>query len=771
MSQTTPTPHGDAAAESEPESPFWTARRGLALLVAVLLAYFAPVIFLGHVIYPHDNAVESGASREPGYVESEYPSTHRLDDQSTAYIPELAVALRDDHSSWIATWNPHNQLGRPLMQHFATGRAWIVGNAVSFFTRDPFRFYSWMALLAVCSAALFAYGFFTERALHPLAALVGSLAISVGPFAVGWQTLPMLPWDFAWVFCVLWGIERWLKRPSVWNGGAILFAVHSLLLAGYPQHIVFLGWSIAGFVLWRVWTEREGAGRGWTLASFCGLALAGLFTALPVLADLFTELSRSVRSDVTDELALAAVTQVEEPRDLWLSLLRSYDIYVGGHPFEPGFSRWLGVFRGYLFSPFYVGLLFLAPLVVARRKEALWWLACFVLAMLANHSAAVYQLGVDWLGMSFSDLPPIAGALLPAAVLSALVVDAVLRDGLPKWAPFVAAVPAVLCLVLVQSLGVELDRFYMGLSAAAAIGVCLFASKPRAMTLLPFVLLVVFHHGRALLITRPRAEISTDSALVTDLRERLADGSRYAWIGPRKGLLLNPNQEGLLGLSSIHSYYSLQDRGFASWAAKLSGLEDAGYNRRFLKIAGTAAVAQGDLVEANVSHYLSTVPLGAALGQEVARFGQVRVTEAKRPSNRATSIATDEYYFDRSTGFQFQHGLLLDPNKAVKIESSQSDYMKLESCERGLLVLSTGYHPNWKAFVDGERAPAIAIGQEFFGPPRLALLGLEVNADSARVEFRYEPQVRHAWIHQVLFAIFGAAAAVSCLRRRASSRD
>jgi len=770
MAHPASTQHADSDGATAPAREVWTTRRGLLLLALVLLAYFSPVVFLGHVIYPHDNAQESGRALEADYEASGYASTHRLDDQSTAYIPELAHALDDDHSSWIATWNPHNELGRPLLQHFATGRAWVVGNAVSFFTRDPFRFYTWMALLAVCSAALFAYGFFTERALHPLAALVGALSISVGPFAVGWQTLPMLPWDFAWVFCVLWGIERWLKRPSVWNGGAIVFAVHSLLLAGYPQHIVFLGWSIAGFVLWRVWTERDAGRRLRTLAAFGGLAFAGLVTALPVLADLFTELSRSVRSDVTDELALAAVTRVEEPSDLWLSLLRSFDIYIGGHPFSPDFSRWLGVFRGYLFSPFYVGLLFLAPLVIARRKEAIWWLACFVLAMVANHSVAVYQLGVDWLGMSFSDLPPIAGALLPAAVLSALVVDAVLRDGLPRWAPFLAAVPAVSCLVLVQSLGVELDRFYMGLSAAAAIGVCLFASKPRAMTLLPFALLVVFHYGRALLITRPRAEISTDSALVTDLRERLADGSRYAWIGPRKGLLLNPNQEALLGLSSIHSYYSLQDRGFASWAAKLSGLEGAGYNRRFLKVAGTAAVAQGDLVEANVSHYLSTVPLGAALGEEVARFGPVRVTEAKRQSNRATRIATDEYYFDRSTGYQFQYGLLLDPNKAVELEPGRSDHVTLESCERGLLVLSTGYHPNWEAFVDGERAAVIAIGQEFFGPPRLTLLGLEVNSDSARVEFRYKPQVRHAWLPQLAFALFGAAAAFSCLRRRASSR-
>ena len=79
------------------------------------------------------------------------------------------------------------------MQHFATGRAWIVGNAVSMFTRDPFRFYSWMALLAVSGAALAAYGFLTERALHPLAALVGALSLSVGPFAVGWQTLRFAP--------------------------------------------------------------------------------------------------------------------------------------------------------------------------------------------------------------------------------------------------------------------------------------------------------------------------------------------------------------------------------------------------------------------------------------------------------------------------------------------------------------------------------------------------------------------------------------------------
>lgn len=750
-------PDHTRATDSAAAPEFWTRRRGLALLAAILLAYFAPVVFLGHVIYPHDNAVESGANLEPGYAESEYPSTHRLDDQSTAYIPELAHALADDHESWIATWNPHNQLGRPLMQHFATGRAWIVGNCMSLFTRDPFRFYSWMALLAVSGAALMAYGFFTERKLHPLAALVGALSLSVGPFAVGWQTLPMLPWDFCWVFCVLWGIERRLARPSLWNAGAIVFAVHSLLLSGYPQHILMLGWSIAGFVLWRVWTEREGpAARARTVAAFGALALLGLVASLPVLADLYTELSRSVRSDVTDELALAAVTRVAEPRDLWLSLLRSYDIYIGGHPFSPDFSRWLGIFRGYLFSPFYVGLLFLAPLVVKQRKEALWWIACFLIAMVANHSASFYQLGVDWLGLSFSDLPPIAGSLLPAAVLAALVTDALLRGCLPKWSPFLAAVPAVLCLVQVQQLGVELDRLYMGLAAAAGIGACFFASRPRALTLLPFVLLVVFHHGRALLITRPRAELSTTSALVEDLRERLSDGSRFAWIGPRKGFLLNPNQEMLFGLSSIHSYYSLQDRGFAQWAAQLSGNESGEYNRRFLNVAGTKLVAEGALAGANVSHYLSTVPLGAALGEEVARFGPVRVTRAKRQTSWAVGL----------DGFGEQGvvpgGALLDPGNAADVRRLAPDHFEWVPTDKSALVLSVAYHPRWEATFGGEPLPTELINGRFLGV-RVDASGLEY------VRLRFRPYVRHAWFPQLAFALFGAAAAVSCVRRRASS--
>lgn len=720
-------------AASAPE--FWTQRRTLALLAGILLAYFAPVVFLGHVIYPHDNADETGASREASYVASEHASTHRLDDQSTAYIPELAATLSDDHESWIATWNPHNQLGRPLMQHFAMGRAWIVGNLVSCFTRDPFRFYTWMALLAVCGTALAAFAFFCERHLHPLAALVGSLSLSVGPFAVGWQSLPMLPWDFCWVFCVLLGIERWLKRPSVRNAGLIVFAVHSLMLSGYPQHIVMLGWSISGFVLYRVWSERDdSAGRGRAIAAFAGFALLGLITALPVLADLYTELSRSVRADVTDELALAAVTRVETPRALGLSLLRSYDIFIGGNPFGPDYSRWLGVFRGYLFSPFYVGLLFLAPLIVARRKEAAWWIACVLIALVANHSAAFYQIGVDRMGMSFSDLPPIAGSSLPAAILSAWVCDAVLRGGLPRWSPFLAAVPAVLCLVWVQSANVQLDRFYMGLCAAAGVGACVFAWKPRALTLLPFALLVVFHHGRALLLTRPRAEISTDSALVNDLRARLADGSRFAWVGPRKGVLLNPNQEALLGLRSIHSYYSLQDREFAAWAAKLSGDAGSGYNRRFLNIAGTTLIAEGVLAGANVSHYLSTVPLGKALGEEVARFGPVRVTKAAQPS------ASVEYRW------------------------MASDHLRVftASSQVGFLELDVAYHPNWVATEDGGTLETKPVDDRF-------LAVKPAGSGSGVIELRYRPFVRHAWIPQLAFALFGAASAVSCRRRRVSS--
>lgn len=752
----------------------WTYRRGWACLALVLLAYFAPVVFLDHVIYPHDNAEETGRALEPGYAPSDYPSTNRLDDQSTAYIPELAHALGDDHAAWLPVWNPHNELGRPMLQHFGVSRAWIVGNAVSLFTRDPFRFYTWMITLAVCGAACMAYGFLAERALHPLACLAGALAISVGPFAAVWQTFPMLPWAFCWVFALLWGIERRLRRPGPWSAVAIVFAVHGLVMSGYPQHLVMLFWSLSGYVVVRVWQERaDAAARARALALFAGCAVLGLLASAPMVADLLIEQQRSSRGDVSIDFVLGDVARVDDAKGLALSLLRCYDIFLGGNPLEPGFQRWLGVFRGYLFSPFYFGLLALAPLVL-RRKQAWWWFACFVVAMVANHWAGLYRIGAEWMGMSFSNLPPMVGALLPAAVLCAVVVDSALRRELPQWAPFLAAVPAVCALALVQGLDVPLHPLYAALGVAAALGAVLFVHRPAWWTLLPFVVLVVFHHGRTLLVTRPRAVVSTDSELVRDLRARMPAGGRYAWVGRARGALLFPNQQMLVDLRSVHSYYSLQSRAFAKWAGEVSGFGGDDYHRRFLSVARPTDVDAGALAGAYVTHYLSREPLPKAIGAEVARRGPVIVTEARRPGPRAVAVAFDGGA--EGDGVTVDPGLLLDPANAVGLTEFAPDLLRIAFDSAGdgarggadgeLIVPSVAYHPNWVARQGGYRLRTSPVNGRLLGIAGATHAGVPV-------ELRYEPHVRHAWIAQVLFALAGAAFLVDALvrrRRRASAR-
>ena len=122
-----------------------THRQAFGLLLAVLLAYFAPVIFRGEVIFPHDNRVEVGA--QP--VKGERISNRKFSDMSSTSIPELHHQLLGNAHGWISTWNPHVEMGRPTWQFNGLGKAFVLTHALSLVSDDAFLVYTWLTVLAV----------------------------------------------------------------------------------------------------------------------------------------------------------------------------------------------------------------------------------------------------------------------------------------------------------------------------------------------------------------------------------------------------------------------------------------------------------------------------------------------------------------------------------------------------------------------------------------------------------------------------------------------
>lgn len=198
----------DPDSSREPEG--WSYPRAALLMIAALLAFFGPALVRGLVLYPHDNAAEVGLRAEAlDQVSRVYT------DQTQLYVPEIQAHFGDRHSGWLAAWNPHNELGRPL---FPSGLspAYILSHLFYHLTPDALSFYTWTSLAAICASALFAFLFLRAIRLHPLACLTGALGISIGPIFGGSQIVPLVQWGFCWAFAALYACEVWLRRPTPW---------------------------------------------------------------------------------------------------------------------------------------------------------------------------------------------------------------------------------------------------------------------------------------------------------------------------------------------------------------------------------------------------------------------------------------------------------------------------------------------------------------------------------------------------------------------------
>ena len=101
----------------------------------------------------------------------------KFSDESRAFLPELAVNLRSDCKGWLATWNPHVQLGRPS-SNSVLSRAFALTNLLSCFTSNPFLLYNALVLLTVGLTALFFLLFLRSLGLHWAACSCATLGLA-----------------------------------------------------------------------------------------------------------------------------------------------------------------------------------------------------------------------------------------------------------------------------------------------------------------------------------------------------------------------------------------------------------------------------------------------------------------------------------------------------------------------------------------------------------------------------------------------------------------
>lgn len=732
------------------------SHRAALLATATLVAlFFAPVLLRGHVLFPHDNSVEVGRLVPPS---GEYVSNRTFTDQSCCYVPELNRHLNGDHAAWLSTWNPCVGLGRPSPHTFGFTKAFWLTHVLSWTTSDPFRLYTLLAAATVALTALFGLGLLRELGLSPAACFFGAAGLATGVFLTYWLSFVMFAATVCWAAALAWGIAAWCRRPSLGHGLLVALATHSLAMTGYPQQIVHHAYLLAAFSALCAWRSAAAPRRlGGALRRGLGLAgvgALGLLSTAPVAWDLALDASRSARFAYEREYFLENLPDLADATVLGRFATQLYDAFWWGNPISPrtGFE-----FVAVSLTPAYAALA-LASLGVGRRRGL--WLAAAGVAALATAWPALYGFGVDHLGWDVSRFLPLASAWLPLFVLAALAADRLLEKP-PGWRhplPWLTLVPLAL---LLAGQGPAADPARTAVAVVLALGAAAFCATGRPALLLALAAATPFLYGQRLLLARPVASIHVRSELVDALRERTADGSRYAVLGRPS---IPPNEEGLLDLRSVHTFDSLAPRAYQELVARLSRSGAINQGRIFSALDDEARLADDAFgytgVATIVAERAPTVPGFEVLGRAGQRTLWARTGGAPTAAQLVLAAAGGEADAPAAlAGPLGGHARL-----PLEVELRRDDLRRFRTTPDGretLLFVSEQHHPHWRARAGDRELPTCVVNGFY--------LGVRLPPGTESVELRFRPAALWSWVPQLAFALAGLAWGAGALQRRRRS--
>jgi hypothetical protein len=725
-------------------------RAALALVAGLWLLFFEPVWLRGQVIAAHDNRPELGLAARAGDSSLQ---ARALSDQTSVTLPELAHQLHDARSGWLASWNPHTQLGRPSIHVGGMSLAYLPNRLLALATGDPLRFYTAQVALHSAGAAIFGFALFAELGLAPLACAAGAIALSLGVFSAFWLCFGMFIAGLCWTAALLLGIARLARGAGAGSALLVAFATHALLLSAYPQQVVWHAWIALGFALLALHRRARAStaaarARG---AQIAGAAVLGALSALPVYADLWITASRSARAAPDPAFFVGALPDLAGARALRY-VAQHLDPYWLGNPLAIEGSM---PFEGVSLTP-PLALFALAGLSRRGLRRAAAPLAFCAAAALLVAVPTLYGFAVRWLGLGLSRYSPLAGAWLPAVALAAHGVDALLR-GAALSRPALLGAAALLAAALTggwmqapQALAPAWIATSLALLACAAA----ISLRPRALPIAGVLALVVLAYALPLRLLRPPSEVARSSPLVESLARATADGSRYAIVaaGARGATPLPPNQEAWLGLRSIHSYDSLSSLPSQNCAPPLSPRATTTLGRFFRALDAREPLASEELALAGVSALLRVTRDRRA----PKVLPELALGPAERPAVRERQWLARASEVD-ARGLAQLPAL---PVTRVIDRGDRIDFRVTPVAEPSVLFVSQQFHPAWRARA-AARALELRALRGFF-------LGVELPPGTREVELRFEPWVRFAGLPQWGFAL--AAALWLGLRCRARGR-
>jgi hypothetical protein len=726
-------------------------RLALLMLAATLLVLLGPLVVGERVVYPHDNTLEVGLF---GAGPLGPPSNRRLSDASHYYLPVLAQHLSGDSSGWLSLWDPHVELGRPTLQLYGLGKAFLLTHALSFCSDDALRVYTWSSVAAIALACLFGFLLLESLGLHPLACLTGALGIGIGSLTLYSPAFTLFLWGVCWTTALFWCVTLFTRRPSLASALGLAFTTNALLLTAYPQYVVWQAYPLAGYALWRLARSNRGWRSALALgAALAGCVLAGALGAAPVYWDLLETARQSTRlpfDPVFFARILPDLSGLEGKGAFVASLL---DAFAFGSPASADYPSRAEPFLLPLWS-----CLVLAGLATSDLRR-LWPILAFTLAvLLMTVWKEAYLVAVRTVGLGLSRSVPIRLAHLAVIVLAARAAHDVLTGERHAPGRAVASILAGVGLATggVAAADLPLERASLGFGAAAALGTLAFVLTRRGWLLATLALASALYHGSRLQTARGRDELRMDSPLVELLRRETADGSRFAWAGASLGDFLPPNQETLYGLRSIHSYDPLFSARYQDWASRYRQTQARiTHDRRFLSVIRLDAFLAESAALSGTRILLSLhdqTPSGVAL---LGTFGPIGVFRTSAPP--VLELQTERFEREGPGAVRIEPPRPGSPTLETRRALAQDDRLvfRLTPAEREtLLFVSQQHHAGWRARARGRALETVVVNGLFQG----VLVPPEVD----QVELEFRCAARWSWVPQALFAL----AALLLLARR-----
>ena len=661
--------------------------------------------------------------------------------------------------NWLATWNPHVQLGRSGLPSQRFESRLPLTNLLSQLAPDPFLFIYRAGLGddrpdGKLPFVIFASAWPPPDGGRPCPAVGLAFATATSY----WLTFVTFLSAICWLTCLLWLVAEFTQKPSWLRALGLAFATYSLLMTAYPQISILCLYTITAFSLIRV-LQMSADLRTKLRITFALLACAtaGALASLPVYLDLLSVARSSARlSNVSDSFFLGVLPPHHRLPELADFVVTIFDWSWLGNAIDPKYPL---AFNGLSFTPVYGSLIWLS-LFLKPRRSVLFWQLLVAICLVGTIWPAAYLFAVHHLGFRLSRLQLLIGGIVPGFVLSAFVVDAVLREKLrltirsTMW----TLLPLVME-VAVASLNWKwssIDRGAVGITfllVIALLGAIHYRSKA---TFIAIALISVVCYGRPLILSRTPETIHLSSKLVDAIKAATQSGSRFA-IADSAISALPPNEEALLGLMSLNSYDSLSSHQYQELTSHWSTSRDRSYGRFFRFLNVKSAFKDQAFSLSNVEVILSRRPLEME--------GSVPVTDAAgiklyRPPAIPIGLRQTSHFrlFDRN------HSIIdISPEfpapKAQRLELL-NDFQRIEvtSCaQETLLFLSQQYHRAWQATSRLRQLRTVRVNNFY--------QGVIIPPLTSEVELSFKPLVLWSWVPQFFFVSAGAVLSLSALWR------